>query len=243
VFFDDALFPACLGRVTIVVSLLNVRDPSSPSFGHGREEGSEAVSPVAIVWPCPLTVDAYAAAGGDVEFPRPPCPSCAGRLVFWSDRGDHEEAARQYQRSLDVKERLGDQAGMASGYHQLGVLAQDRGDHEEAARQYQRSLDIKERLGNQAGMASSYSQLGLLEEASGGQIATAITWHVRALAIRLALRAPQALIDLRRLSEHRRELGTGQFTTLLNSTSGDPDLADTITALIDQLDKSGTGDS
>ncbi len=26
-----------------------------------REKGSEAVSPVAIVWPCPLAVDAYAA--------------------------------------------------------------------------------------------------------------------------------------------------------------------------------------
>ena len=37
-----------------------------------------------IVWPCPLAVDAYAAAGRDVGFPRPSCPSCAGPLVFWS---------------------------------------------------------------------------------------------------------------------------------------------------------------
>ncbi len=39
---------------------------------------------MAIVWPCPLTVDAYAAAGREVEFPRPACPSCAGPMVFWS---------------------------------------------------------------------------------------------------------------------------------------------------------------
>jgi hypothetical protein len=39
---------------------------------------------VAIVWPCPLSVDAYAAAGREAEFPRPDCPSCAGPLVFWS---------------------------------------------------------------------------------------------------------------------------------------------------------------
>ena len=32
---------------------------------------------MAIVWPCPLSVDAYAAAGRDVEFPRPDCPECA----------------------------------------------------------------------------------------------------------------------------------------------------------------------
>jgi len=44
----------------------------------------EAVSPVAIVWPCPLTVDAYAEAGRELEFPRPDCPACAGPMVFWS---------------------------------------------------------------------------------------------------------------------------------------------------------------
>src|SRR6266480_2253091 len=54
------------------------------SFCADREKGSEAVSPVAIVWPCPLAVDAYVAAGRGVEFPRPGCPSCAGPLVFWS---------------------------------------------------------------------------------------------------------------------------------------------------------------
>lgn len=39
---------------------------------------------MAIVWPCPLSVDAYAAAGRDVEFPRPDCPSCAVPMTFWS---------------------------------------------------------------------------------------------------------------------------------------------------------------
>ncbi len=37
----------------------------------GREKGSVAVSLVAIVWPCPLAVDAYAEAGRDLGFPRP----------------------------------------------------------------------------------------------------------------------------------------------------------------------------
>jgi hypothetical protein len=39
---------------------------------------------VVMVWPCTLPVDAYVAAGRGVEFPRPPCPSCAGPLVSWS---------------------------------------------------------------------------------------------------------------------------------------------------------------
>jgi transposase-like protein len=47
---------------------------------------------VAIVWPCPLPVDAYVAAGRRVEFPRPACPSCAGPLVFWSGYRRHVRA-------------------------------------------------------------------------------------------------------------------------------------------------------
>jgi hypothetical protein len=37
-----------------------------------------------MVWPCPLTVDAYAEAGRGLEFPRPDCPGCAEPMVFWS---------------------------------------------------------------------------------------------------------------------------------------------------------------
>src|SRR5262245_38106805 len=37
-----------------------------------------------MVWPCTLPVEAYAQAGREVEFPRPPCPACAGPLVSWS---------------------------------------------------------------------------------------------------------------------------------------------------------------
>ena len=88
-----------------------------------------------------------------------------GRLA--QERGDYEEAARQYQRSLDIFERFGDRAGMARSYGQLGILAQDRGDYEEAVRQYQRSLDIFERFGDRAGMARSYGQLGILAQDRG----------------------------------------------------------------------------
>ena len=151
-------------------------------------------------------------------------------------RGDYDEAARQYQRSLDISERIGDQAGTARSYHHLGMLAQDRGDYDEAARQYQRALDINERLGNQAGMAPIYSQLGILEKDRGGPAATAITWHVKALAIRLRLGVPQAVIDLRRLAAYRSGTGPGPFTSILAQAAGSPDLAEAITALLDQLD-------
>jgi hypothetical protein len=40
--------------------------------------------PVAIVWPCPLSVEAYAAAGREVSAPRPECPLCGVPMCFWS---------------------------------------------------------------------------------------------------------------------------------------------------------------
>ena len=40
--------------------------------------------PVAIVWPCALSVDAYASLGKNVDVPRPDCPGCAAAMVFWS---------------------------------------------------------------------------------------------------------------------------------------------------------------
>ena len=56
------------------------------------------MSPVAIVWPCPLAVDAYAAADRDLGFPRPDCPSCAGPLVFWpGSRRYVREAGRSWK--------------------------------------------------------------------------------------------------------------------------------------------------
>src|SRR6185437_12999731 len=64
-------------------------------------------------------------------------PASSPRQAVWihqlgilaQDRGDYDEAARQYQRSLDIEERLGNQAGIAFSYQQLGSLAFLQGDY------------------------------------------------------------------------------------------------------------------
>lgn len=56
------------------------------------------LSPVAMVWPCPLSVDAYAAAGRDAGFPRQDCPSCRVPMVFWSGYRRHvRQAGRSWK--------------------------------------------------------------------------------------------------------------------------------------------------
>ncbi|MGI5239139.1 tetratricopeptide repeat protein [Dactylosporangium sp. CA-139066] len=58
-------------------------------------------------------------------------------------------------RSLAIEEQLGDRAGMATGYHQLGVLAQAQGDYAEAERRYQQSLTISQQVGNRSSTVKS----------------------------------------------------------------------------------------
>ena len=62
---------------------------------------------MAIVWPCPLPVDAYVAAGRKVEFPRPDCPSCAGRMVFWSGYRRHVRACGRCRKIFVPRLRCG----------------------------------------------------------------------------------------------------------------------------------------
>ena len=71
---------------------------------------------MAIVWPCPLRVEAYVAAGREVEVPPPVCPSCAGPLVFWSGYWRHvrwRQARRR--RRVDEVSPVPASAGSGSG--------------------------------------------------------------------------------------------------------------------------------
>jgi Domain of unknown function (DUF6431) len=60
-----------------------------------------------MVWPCPLPVDAYVAAGRDVEFPRLDCPACAGPMTFWSGYQRHVRAAGRCRKIFVPRLRCG----------------------------------------------------------------------------------------------------------------------------------------
>jgi tetratricopeptide (TPR) repeat protein len=83
------------------------------------------------------------------------------------DQGDYEEARDYYERSLKLKEELGDKSGIASTLHQLGVLAQDQGDYKAARGYYERSLKLTQELGDKSGIALTLHQLGVLAQDQG----------------------------------------------------------------------------
>lgn len=45
--------------------------------------------PVAMVWPCQLSVDAYVRSGREIEAPRPDCLSCSAPMGWWSGYWRH----------------------------------------------------------------------------------------------------------------------------------------------------------
>jgi transposase-like protein len=53
---------------------------------------------MAIVWPCPLSVDRYAADGREIEVPRPDCPQCGSTMTFWSGYWRHIRQAGRCQK-------------------------------------------------------------------------------------------------------------------------------------------------
>jgi hypothetical protein len=65
------------------------------------------LSPVAMVWPCPLAVDAYVAAGRDAGFPRPVCPACLVPMTFWSGYRRHVREAGRCQKIFVPRLRCG----------------------------------------------------------------------------------------------------------------------------------------
>jgi hypothetical protein len=65
---------------------LYARDPSWLSWSLTHLEGSGEVfaHPMAIVWPCSVSVEMYVADGRGVVVPRQSCPACSSPMGFWS---------------------------------------------------------------------------------------------------------------------------------------------------------------
>ena len=102
------------------------------------------------------------------------------------DQRQHEEAQKWYQKSLDIKLRIGDQSGAAISYHQLGMIAQKLRRFDKAREWYQKSLDIKLPLGNEAGKAATYHQLGRVAE-EVRELDQAQEWYQKSLDINLRI--------------------------------------------------------
>jgi len=77
-------------------------------------------------------------------------------------QGRLNDAAKCYEQSLSLGERIGDIFTQAKIYNNLGTFFKKRGDLKKAIEYYQSSLNLKEQIGDVAGLAPLYSNLGVL---------------------------------------------------------------------------------
>ncbi len=103
--------------------------------------------------------------------------------LLYQDKGEWERAIEYYERSLALKEKVGDEYGMAPTFHDLGLMYQYKGKLDKAIEYHERSLAIVERIGDEYGMSRVFNSLGDVYQAKG-EWQRAIECYERSLATR-----------------------------------------------------------
>ena len=103
--------------------------------------------------------------------------------LLYRARGEWGRAIACYERSLALKEKVGDEYGMAPTFHDLGLMYQYKGNLDKAIEYHERSLAIVEKIGDEVGMSRVSNSLGDVYQAKGDW-EQAIACYERSLAIR-----------------------------------------------------------
>jgi tetratricopeptide (TPR) repeat protein/predicted amidohydrolase len=82
-----------------------------------------------------------------------------GGLLLWY-KGDLDQSLEFHQRSLTIKESLGDKQGIAASLNNLGLACWSKGNLDQAIAFYQQCLAIQEKLGNELDIARTLNNLG-----------------------------------------------------------------------------------
>jgi DNA-binding SARP family transcriptional activator/tetratricopeptide (TPR) repeat protein len=106
----------------------------------------------------------------------------------------YDEAHSHLRHALDLYEALGDHAGQAFAYYQMGWLSNLQGRHDQALRHARQALRLYRAAGHPVGVARTLNSLGWDHALCGD--------YERARP-----RCEQALVALRRLGDHHFEAG------------------------------------
>ncbi|MBD2668052.1 CHAT domain-containing protein [Arthrospira platensis FACHB-439] len=107
----------------------------------------------------------------DYELPRLDTKLAADALLQQGfqqyELSQYPQAWESLQQSLALYHEIGDKAGIAKSWGQLGSIQRNRGNWDEAERLYRQYLEVMTELGDRSGMASSWGVLGDIERNRG----------------------------------------------------------------------------
>jgi tetratricopeptide (TPR) repeat protein len=141
-----------------------------------------------------------------------------------------------YNKSLEIEQEIGDQAGEAKTLHQIGMVYEETNRFEEALENYNKSLEIEQEIGDRAGEAQTLHQIGMVYEETnrfeealekynksleikqeiGDRAGEAKTLHQIGMVYQLTNRFEEALGNYNKSLEIKQEIGdrAGEATTL-----------------------------
>ncbi|MCP4216285.1 MAG: tetratricopeptide repeat protein [bacterium] len=128
--------------------------------------------------------------------------------------GNYDEALTQYQRTLEIKEKIGDINGASYSLHNIGIIHQCKGDYDEALKQYQGALEINEKIGNIVGAALTMAALGTLHVAQS-DFETALKLFLQAHAVFAKVGSPRANQAAQDIARVREKLTEERFSAIL----------------------------
>jgi tetratricopeptide (TPR) repeat protein len=114
--------------------------------------------------------------------------------VHWF-KGEYDEALRYFEKSLEIKEKIGDSEGMALSLINIGTTYFRRGDFDEALEHLERSLHIGKKIDAEGCIASCFLNIGNIR-ANLGEYDEAIEYYDRSLMIYERIGALSAVATL-----------------------------------------------
>ncbi len=137
--------------------------------------------------------------------------TCNNLSAALRESGKYDAAEEWLWRSIRIKGQLGDDAGIAASYLQLGLVARKRSDFETAERRYLDSLALEERLGSVPGMVRTLLNLSRIAKEQDNSFAVE-KWHKRLSQV-LATE-PRAAVAIS-LGEEAHRAGEGQSARII----------------------------
>ncbi len=84
--------------------------------------------------------------------------------LIYDARGDYDRALEWYEKSVEIKEELGDRAGMAITLHNLGLLVMEKKDWPAALQYLRRSRELYLEIGLDKNVAEEDSLIAEMEQ-------------------------------------------------------------------------------
>ncbi len=103
--------------------------------------------------------------------------------VVHYERGEYDRALKSYEKSLEIREKRGDQKGIAGSFNNIGNVHWRMGEYDRALKSYERSLELSEKTGDQEFTAIHLGNIGVVHF-DRGEYDRALEYYERSLEIR-----------------------------------------------------------